>query len=343
MGYSVDNRPLEEIAECMPLEDSRTASEFNELYGIKNKKFIGTAKDFCYDEPLDYFLVKDKSVLAKKGTRPNTNLRGETTTPNQYYLTKFVDGEVWLLDTKLLYTDTQTARTGIKIGSIEEDLQYVFLGLFGAGGGGSGGNSWVGVQGRGGASGGTVFCVVKLCHDVVADVCDVNQLPLQCGAGGVGCKGNNSAQAGKFTGLYISEDICLCASAGGGAKEESCGTASPSKANGLDFVTVLALHSGANGGRYDYVGDSVPLTTTTQYAPQGENGSITFGGFTNFSNGQASAGGNGPLGKGGNSRGGNGDWGDDADLTGGGAGGNFTPFGTSKGGNGGSGCIKIYY
>lgn len=343
MDYSVNNIPLEEIAECKPLNDSRTASTFNELYNIKNKKFIGTAKDFFYNEPINYFQVNDKSVLARKGTRPNTNLRAETTNPNLYFLTKFEDKEVWLLDSKLLFTDNQTTRTGIKIGSTEEDLQYVFLGLFGAGGGGSGGNAIANRQGRGGASGGTIFCMVKLDHEAIANVCDKNQLPMQCGLAGQGCKGSNQAQHGKYTGLYVNDNQCLCASGGNGANGPTTGLKGVSKSKGLSFITLISLDHGANGGMHDYAGESVPRTVTPSYAPSGENGSITFGGFANTTGNKASAGGNGPLGKGGNSNSKNGDNGDNANITGGGGGGNYYSFGTTRGGNGGNGCIKIYY
>lgn len=345
MGYTVNGQDLSIYAECQRSEDTRIASDFNDKYIEPGTiKHTSLAEGFEYNEPYEYFLYEGNAVLAKKGTRPNTNLRCEVSEAGLYYLTKFSDGEVWLLDQEIEYNNHTTIRSGYKIGDEKDDLQYVFIGLFGAGGGASGGNSAINVQGRGGASGGSVFALVKLVHESISEVCGINTLPIVCGQGGNGCRGNNVAQAGKLTGLYIREELpYIYASGGGGAYGQNRGVLVPSKTKDLHFVTVLTVISGANAGSNNNKGESVPITTTPQYAPIGENGSITFGGYVNSTGRWASAGGNGPLGSGGNSYGGNGDWGDSGQITGGGGGGNYRTFGTTGGGNGGNGVIRIYY
>ena len=345
MGYTVNGQELSLLAECQSKEDGRIESVFNDKFTeLSDMKYVSLADEFDYSESCNNFLVNNQAVLAKKGTRPNTNLRCDVAVPGLYYLTKFTDGEVWLLDNYIKFNDNSTARKGHKISDSNEDLQYVFLGLFGAGGGASGGNAIVNVNGRGGASGGAIFALVKLTHEEVIGICEANSLPLYCGAGGNGCTGSNSAQSGKYTGLYNGEGLpCIYASGGGGAQGEKRGIASKSEIKDLVFVTDISIVSGANAGVNGLVGESVIETTTTRFAPIGENGSITFGGYANDTGGRAGAGGNGPLGKGGNSYDGNGDWGDNGQLTGGGGGGNYKTFGTTRGGNGGHGTIRVYY
>lgn len=319
--------------------DNRTASAFMDFYkGKENNRFVAFAPGYLYSKAKGYFNIHGNAVLAEKGTRPNCNERYRSTSPAIIYLIRFTDGEVRICSEALAYDTPITSRTGVVIGASDENIQYMFVGCFGAGGGGSGGNAIT--SGVGGASGGAVFGCLALEHN--NSNLPINTIPFTIGAGGNSVTGHNTGGNGGDSGLIVGGGSFIGAG-GNGADSGNVGQPRASVNDGISFLIPLGVTNGAAGGGEDSSGKAVPITGTQNYAPEGENSSISYGGFSNSADGRGGGGGNGPLGKGGNGPSGAGSGGNAGGITGGGSGGNFKAFGTTSSGKGGNGCVIIYY
>ena len=96
--------------------------------------------------------------VAAKGCRPcptYARRRWDSSAAGTYYVNRFSDGEVWV-------STTFNSRTGTRISTASDNMQYIFVILIGPGGGGGGGN---GTKAGGGGGGGSF---AYLCHRLVA-------------------------------------------------------------------------------------------------------------------------------------------------------------------------------
>lgn len=324
------------IAEIARNNDDRMTTDIN-----SRNRFVEYIDGYFYSRRIETdFNVKGKQmILSKKGTRPNTNLIYQSIDYGvTKYLIKFTKCDVWICDTELSCDGKD--RNGIQIATEEEDLQYVFVALFGAGGGGSGSSLFPATSGDGGAGGGALFCCVRLEHDNFCS-CKRNTLPIVIGKGGQGSNGRNNGEDGLSTGYYYTNEI-YCIGGGGEGGRASVAKTTLSGNVGIPFIEEITVAHGGYGGLSQDNGQSIDKITTAQYGASQEKTQIgCYGTSGGISDGRGGGGGAGALGNGGNGKRYNQN-GEDGQLTAGGSGGSY---GTAarKGGNGGHGEIRIYY
>ena len=356
MGFLINGTNVRTLSEVQPLNDIRQATGFSSSnfrhQGWTHEDWWGTKmimnhSGYIYsgDSGVSTRFLRNGSAffsVSRRGHRPRMTFgarRWDTSVPNTYFVNKFADGEVWV-------STIFNSRTGTRIGTAAEDLQFLFIMLIGPGGGGGGGSGTT--SGGGGGAGAFAF----FCHRLIAG----RVQRVFVGAGGdAGARNTNGGGSGNcqfatFTdinNLGTSGVTMMNAMGGGGGRSGGNNgtagsgggvlTSTPNSTN----IHRLDERTGANGGSRNNAGSGTGALRTTAYTPEGNR--LDFG---------QGSGGTGPSGGGGGGgwfwghNGGNGgDWsaGGNGGIGAGGGGGAWVIFAGHEGGRGGNGYAALFY
>lgn len=359
MPYLLGGKNIRTLVETEPTSGPRNSTELGNskyLFGGKthqtqyNEKIIADYDGYMYsgDAGLKSKFLRAGSAyftVAKKGNRPCPTYprrRWQSSTPATYWVNKFSDGEVWV-------STTYGSRTGTRISTAAENINYIFVMLIGPGGGGGGGS---GTKAGGGGGGGAF---AYLCHKLVLGWAN----RLYMAAGGAGGAKNENGSSGincQFAAFRDYNDIATSGvttvnatggiggrSGGNDGVGGSGGTASSYDTND-SYIHRLDERTGTKGGnRGGNAGGSTPAYNTQAYTP--ENNRLDYGQGA----GGQSAGGSGSGGGGGwfyGHNGGNatsGGVGQDGGIGAGGGSGAYLIFSGYAGGKGGNSYAAIFY
>jgi hypothetical protein len=360
VAYLKNGVNIRNITEIATTSDPRIASNFSTSKFLFNGKTheaqYGTKMIAHYD---GYMYSSEAGIknsfrrngvasfaVSARGYRPfptYTRRRWQSSTAGTYYVNKFSNGEVWV-------STTYNSRTGTRISTTSEDIQFLFVLLVGPGGGGGGGN---GTKAGGGGGGGSF---AYLCHRLVAGW--VHRIYI--GAGGSGGArntnggGGDNCQFSTFTdinNLGYSGVTTVNASGGGAGRSGandgvggSGGTVSSYDANN-SYIRRLDERTGTSGGaRGGNAGGSTSAYQTQSYTPEGNR--LDYGqgeGGTN-PNGSGGCGGGGWFyGHNGGAGGNNGGNGSSGGIGAGGGAGAWAVFAGGSGASGGNGYAALFY
>ena len=198
MPYRQGGTDILSLIETAPINDIRQATGFStsnyRYQGWNHQDWWGTKVIMNFDgyiysgnSVVAARFMKDRMAnwfsISRKGCRPRMTYGGrrwDTSTPNTYLVNKFADGEVWV-------STNFNERSGTRIGTAAENLQFVFVMLIGPGGGGGGGNGTT----SGGGGGGGAFAF--FCHQLVAGRAHRLTVGSAGSAGGRGANGTSGS------------------------------------------------------------------------------------------------------------------------------------------------------
>jgi hypothetical protein len=267
--------------------------------------------------------------VAAKGCRPGTKNRWSSSASGTYYLNRFSDGEVWI-------STTSNSRSGTRISTTSDNLQYVFV-VLGAAGGGGGGATLTASAG-GGGGGGYSYCCVKLT--------DGSPATIKIGVGGGRGESKENGGSGQETRITMADGFFDGAFGGGGGKGGGNDSGAGGSGGSLLACTTTVHHSvgyktGGAGGDKNNAGTAA-FANFTNYSPEAQQ--VTYltgsGGASGGSSGGGGGGGS-PLGNGGNAI--SSEAGADGMICAGGGGASYKAFNQHPGGTGGNGYCAILY
>jgi hypothetical protein len=352
MAYNIGGVNIETLAETAATSDPRSASGLststqftfggNTYQDATGRKFIVNQAGYIYSEDVNNGKYKSLGFfnLARRGCRPYTRKIWDTFTPSTYYVNRFSDGEVWV-------ATTPNSRSGTRISTTTQNIQYVFTMLIAGGGGGGGGANTK----AGGGGGGGSFAF--LCHRLVDNW--IYRLYVGAGgaAGAVKTDGGvgGQCQAAMFRDTnYSSSGVTTFNIFGGsgGISGSDDGQGGEGGRMGTPYtgtyMHVIDQLAGMSGGYRGNAGASSPNSYTTGYNT--ENSRLNFG---------SGAGGTAPgSGGGGGSgwyfgtnhaggTGGDGGAGGNGAAGAGGGGGAWMLFSGYAAGSGGGGYAALFY
>lgn len=350
MAYLINGVNIERLAETKALNDRRTATGFssspylfsgNTYETATSKKFIMNYTGYMYsgDCGVGAKLHKQNTEffsVSKKGCRPLQYKKWDTSSSGIYFLTKFSDGEIWVGNTAL-------SRSGTRIATAEEDINYMYVMQISGGGGGAGSNSTK--SGGGGGGGSFAFNCIKIMPNMV------HRFVLHPGgaSGGVNANGRSggdcSCELYRDTN-YGSSGIYSFWLHGGGAGTISSSGSGGSKSSysptSNSYITLLDYYSGASGGGAGSSGGGHSNRNTTAYNPENvtSNYGSSSGGGGNIGGGGGGGwyyGHDGGKGGAGYENGGNGG------IGAGGGGSAWVLFSGRSGGSGGNSYCALFY
>ncbi len=360
MPYQIGGINIRTLAETAAINDPREGTGFtNSKYlfgGATHQNQYGTKMLVNYDGYMysNEIGIKNRYLrngsaafpVAAKGYRPcptYSRRRWDSSTAGTYYANKFSDGEVWV-------STTFNSRTGTRISTAAENIQFLFVMLVGPGGGGGGGN---GTKAGGGGGGGSF---AFLCHRLVAGW--VHRIYIGGGGSG-GARNTNGGGSGNcqfstFTNINDlgSSGVTMVNAIGGGGGQSggndgaSGGGGSVSSYDSNNsYIRRLDERTGTSGGaRGGNSGGSTAAYQTESYTP--ENNRLDYGqgaGGTN-PNGSGGCGGGGWFfGHNGGAGGNNGGNGSPGGIGSGGGAGAWAVFAGGSGANGGNGYAALFY
>lgn len=319
MPYQIGGVDIRTLAETAATSDPREATGFTTSKYLYNgythqdwfgQKMIMNYGGYNYSKECGIgskFLRSGSAYfsVAARGFRPCPTYgrrRWDSSTPNTYYVNKFSDGEVWV-------STTFNSRTGTRISTAAENIQYVFTMIIGPGGGGGGGS---GTANAGGGGGGAF---AFLCHRLVAGW--VYRIYIGAGSSGGGANtngsGSDNCQSAMFTDINNlgSSGVTMVNAMGGGGGRSGGNSGTGGGGGSIStytsnstYIQRLDERTGMSGGNKGSGGGTSPNYDTQVYTPEGHR--------LNYGQG---AGGTGNAG-------------------GGGGGGWFFGHGGGKGGNG---------
>lgn len=359
MAYLINGVNIRNIAEVATASDPRNASSFTTskylFNGNTHEAHYGTKMLINYDGYMysNEAGIKNKFLrngniyysVSAKGCRPcptYTRRRWQSSTAGTYYVNKFSDGEVWV-------SATYNSRTGTRISTASENIQYLFVMLIGPGGGGGGGN---GSKAGGGGGGGSF---AYLCHKLVAGW--VHRIYIgpggSAGARNTNGGGSENCQFSTFTdinNLGYSGVTTVNALGGGGGRSGgndgvggSGGAVSSSDSNN-SYIRRLDERTGTGGGsRGGNAGGSTSAYQTQSYSPENQRLDYGQGAGGQPDGGSGSGGGGGWFygHNGGNAT--SGGAGQDGGIGAGGGSGAWVVFAGHPGGKGGNGYAALFY
>ena len=307
MAYNIGGINIENLAETAPTSDTRNSSSWTtstlmtfggQTYqNATGRKFIMNSEGYIYsgDANNGKYRGAGQYNLSRCGCLPKASYAGrrwDSSTAGTYYVNKFSDGEVWV-------STTFNSRSGTRIGTAAENIQYVFIMLIGPGGGGGGGN---GTKAGGGGGGGSF---AFLCHRLVEG--RVNRIYIG-GGGSAGARNSNGVGSGNcqfstFTdinNLGSSGVTTVNAMGGGGGQSggNDGGGGGGGSVNSYDSSNInihrLDERTGTSGGsRGGNNGGSTPAYSTQNYSPEGNRLDYGQGGGGGHTGGSGSGGGGG--------------------------------------------------
>lgn len=271
--------------------------------------------------------------LAKKGYRPSLSIRYRGSFPNENrYLIRFDDGEIRLCE-QMYSTDTAIEyRRGDIIGTCDENIHYAYILLQGAGGGGSGSGAFLGAGG--GAAGALLVACVSLENRI---------WKFTCGSKGIGGETTKWGNKGGDTMAECGDYKMVAPGGNGGEYDGKKSTCELPICVDTDFCKCVLSVQGAMGGAPNGKGDKFKAVSGINYGHVSEEpikflevseADVGFG--LHGGGGGSSAFGKGGFGSAVSTVGGNGEG------YGAGAGGAGQTI-AKRGGDGGDGCIVIYY
>lgn len=360
MAYLINGVNIRNKAEIATTSDPRYASGFSSskyLYnGKTHEAYFGTKMIDHYNGYMystesgikNRFLKNGYGNLeaSARGCRPcptYARRRWESSTAGTYYVNKFSNGEVWV-------STTYNSRSGTRISTTTDDIQFLFVMLVGPGGGGGGGNG----SKAGGGGGGGAFAY--LCHRLVAGW--VHRIYIGPGGSG-GARntdggGSNNCQFSTFTDFNnLGNSGVTTVNALGGRGGQSGandgvggggGSVSSYDSNN-SYIRRLDERTGTSGGsKSGNTGGSTSAYQTQSYSP--ENSRLSYGqgaGGTN-PNGSGGCGGGGWFyGHNGGAGGNNGGGGSPGSIGSGGGAGAWAVFAGGSGASGGNGYAALFY
>ena len=299
---------------------------------------------FFPTEPIktNLFLNGQEILIAPKGTRPickvNTQ-RISKEVAGQYYLIKFSDGSVRLTTNDVEYT---AAPEGELVCEAWEDVKYIIFELQGAGAGGSGGSAVL--AGVGGGAGSYILGLLKIEHEAhPAGYWKQNSLPIKIAAGTVGSSNRGKAADADYSGFYGSDDVCLKANGGIGADGGDAGGSPVPTINGMEDIFHAFTASSSGSGSIGTASASIGAYTSPILALEEGWNLLSYPEYSTYAD-VSGGGGCTHFGEGGSGKAFTGTNGEDGKAPGtGGAGGTSKAFGSTTGGAGRDGLLRLYY
>ena len=353
MPYRQGGTDILSLIETAPINDIRQATGFStsnyRYWGWSHQDWWGTKVIMDYsgyiysgNSIVAARFLKERTVnwfsISRKGCRPRMTYGGrrwDTSSPNTYYVSKFADGEVWV-------GTTHNSRTGTRVGTAAENLQFVFVMLIGPGGGGGGGNGTT----SGGGGGGGAFAF--FCHRLVVD--RVHRLTVGSG-GGAGARntnggGGSNTQFATFSDMTFGTGFTTMNAtggvggrSGGNSGDGGAGGETPWPSSNGTNIHRLDERNGMSGGNRGNNGSGNGALRTTAYTPEGQRLDYGQGGGGTGNNG----GGGGSGWYFGHNGGAGGGTGGDGGIGAGGGGGSWVLFAGHPGGSGGNGYAALFY
>lgn len=354
MAYYINGVNVTALAETLPTTDAREATGFttsNYKYsGYTHQDWFGTKMAMNYDGyiysgecGIGGKYLKGGSAwfsVSKKGCRPMPVARWISSSPGMWFINKFSDGEVWV--STAAYT-----KSGTRISTSSENINYIYVAICGSGGGGGGSSGTV--SGGGGGGG----CFSYSCRMLSTGFF----LRVVIHDGGAGGSGNSNGTSGTNTQVegyrsvdYGTSGVYSFSAYGGSAGQSggngggggSGGTMNPyTPSNGGGYTYRITENDGASGGSKNNGGGSTSSSTTSAYNP--ENKTYRYGGGSGGGGNYGGGGAGSWVGYSGGKGGAAYEAGGSGGAGAGGGGGAFVLFSSRDGGKGGSGYVEIMY